>query len=307
MRLLQLRYFLGVCNCGSAAKAAEALHISQSTISLSIKDLEQEFRLRLFIRTPRGMELTEEGRVLLRYAQRIVTDADEAEAELHAMGGSYGTIHVAIPPIASSSIWPELSGAVRRICPELSFKVTAFGQDTDYAKLDSGEINVVIRILHSANQMLEKYSYVRLSKAPTRVLCVSKKSPLARRKSVSYEEICELPLVQLTSDSQSRYLYDVYARFGRRPNYVESCDQVSTMIGIIQNGMAAGFLNDRMAKQYPGVIGIPVRDEKEVYYYLIWYRGWKERASVTRFIEIVKSLYPAPPEAKKTGPRPKIE
>lgn len=303
MTLLQLRYLEGISRYGSAAKAADALHVTQSTISLALKDLEREFRLKFFIRTPRGMDLTPEGQVLLRHTRRILEEIEEAQAELHAMGGSYGMIHVAIPPIASSSIWPELSGAVRKRCPGISFKVTAFDPEKEYEKLERGETNVIIRAVYSPSQILSKFSYIRLSKAPARVLCVSENSPLAKRKSIRYQEICDLPLVQLASDSQGRYLYEVFARFGCTPHYVENCDQISNMIEIIQAGVAVGFLNEAMVKKYRGVVGIPIKDEKEAYYYLIWSKAWKERASVTQFVNAVRTLYSQVPPLPQTESR----
>lgn len=61
MKLTQLRYFQGICRWGSLSRAARELHISQSVLSGTIKELEGEFGVLLFSRSGRGLVLTEGG------------------------------------------------------------------------------------------------------------------------------------------------------------------------------------------------------------------------------------------------------
>lgn len=65
MKLLQIKYFYTVCRCGSITKAAEKLFVSQPTISFCIKELEDEFGLKLFQRKHGRMVLTVEGQFFL--------------------------------------------------------------------------------------------------------------------------------------------------------------------------------------------------------------------------------------------------
>ena len=65
MKLTQLRYFQGICPWGSLSRAARELHISQSVLSGTIKELEEEFGVLLFSRSGRGLVLTKEGKFFL--------------------------------------------------------------------------------------------------------------------------------------------------------------------------------------------------------------------------------------------------
>ena len=70
----QLYHFKTIAECGNITKAAEVLYITQPALSTSLRKLEEEVARPLFIREGRNLRLTENGKVLLNYAQ-IVTDA----------------------------------------------------------------------------------------------------------------------------------------------------------------------------------------------------------------------------------------
>lgn len=72
-----LRYFLAVATNGGITAASEAIHVSAPTLSAQLKELEGFFGKPLFRREGRQMRLTEDGRLLLRYAERIFSTGDE--------------------------------------------------------------------------------------------------------------------------------------------------------------------------------------------------------------------------------------
>ena len=78
MELRHLRCFLIVAEELHFARAAERLHIDQSPLSRTIKELEEELGVRLFIRTTRNTQLTRAGRQLLEHVPRIFTALDQA-------------------------------------------------------------------------------------------------------------------------------------------------------------------------------------------------------------------------------------
>ncbi len=80
MTLQQLRYLIAVARDGSISAAARALYVSQSSLSVAIKDLERECDVTIFERSPRGIALTSEGDELLGYARQVVEQADRMEA-----------------------------------------------------------------------------------------------------------------------------------------------------------------------------------------------------------------------------------
>ena len=79
------RVFKAVAETGNISAAAQNLYISQSAISQSIKQLENQLDVRLFMRTPRGVNLTEEGRMLYQYVNRAISTIENGEERLAQM------------------------------------------------------------------------------------------------------------------------------------------------------------------------------------------------------------------------------
>lgn len=79
MHIRQLTYIIEVANCGSITLAAQKLYTSQPSLTKMIRNFEQQYDLRLFERTPRGVELTEEGEQFLYYAKNLVQSDRELE------------------------------------------------------------------------------------------------------------------------------------------------------------------------------------------------------------------------------------
>ena len=84
MTLLQLQYFDTVCQAGTVSGAAGMLHIAQPSLSVALKNLEEELGLELFARRGRGLELTAAGSLAERTGQK------QAETELCGCGGGSG-------------------------------------------------------------------------------------------------------------------------------------------------------------------------------------------------------------------------
>lgn len=87
MELYQLKTFTVVAEEAHLTRAAERLHASQPTVSAHIKALEEELETRLFIRTPKGMQLTEAGERLLLKAGAVLKAARDMKLEARNMGG----------------------------------------------------------------------------------------------------------------------------------------------------------------------------------------------------------------------------
>ena len=82
MELRVLQYFLAVAREQSISGAAEALHLSQPTLSRQLKDMEEEFGKQLMIRGNRKITLTEEGMILRKRAEEILELVNPTENEI---------------------------------------------------------------------------------------------------------------------------------------------------------------------------------------------------------------------------------
>src|SRR4029077_18626812 len=103
LQLLQVEGFLEVARRGSVRRAAEALYITQPTLTARLHSLERELGTRLFLRTPRGMRLTDAGRAWVPYAERAMRALlDGRDALEQVMTASAGHLMIASAPAVST-------------------------------------------------------------------------------------------------------------------------------------------------------------------------------------------------------------
>lgn len=127
MNFKHLRYFWLVARTGSIARASEQLHLTPQTLSGQIRLLEEQLEEPLFVKRGRGLELTDAGRLALRYAQDIFSLGSELEESLrgYRAGGRAVEFRVGIADSVSKTIayWllepaTRIGGPVHLVCRE---------------------------------------------------------------------------------------------------------------------------------------------------------------------------------------------
>ena len=111
MTLAQLRYFCTAAQYHSITKAAEALFVTQPTISIAVRDLEKEFSLTLFSHANNHLVLTAEGEEFYRKAYAILASCDDLQAEYVSLERHRIQVRIGIPPMLSTVFFPELLDA----------------------------------------------------------------------------------------------------------------------------------------------------------------------------------------------------
>ena len=124
MELRVLRYFVAVVDEGSITNAAKALHVTQPTLSRQLAQLEKEMGAPLFARGRNGIELTDRGAVLNRYARDILALADKADEEVAMPESSVsGTVHIGAGETRAFSTVATACVRVRERYPGVVFDV----------------------------------------------------------------------------------------------------------------------------------------------------------------------------------------
>src|SRR5947199_305088 len=109
IQLVQVEGFLEVARRGSVSRAAEALFITQPTLTARLQGLERELGTPLFLRTPHGMRLTDAGRAWIPFAERALRAlVDGRDALEQVMSASAGHLMIAAAPAVSTYVLPEL-------------------------------------------------------------------------------------------------------------------------------------------------------------------------------------------------------
>lgn len=129
----QLDTFIRVADAGSFNRAAEQLFISPPAVIKQINLLEDSLDLQLFVRTHRGLTLTEAGKSLYRDARYIVQYCrDSVERARIAAGG--GVIRIGTSPMTPAQVLLDLWSRVESICPGLKFRMVPFENTPENAR-----------------------------------------------------------------------------------------------------------------------------------------------------------------------------
>ncbi|MGO1117667.1 LysR substrate-binding domain-containing protein [Rhodovibrionaceae bacterium A322] len=202
MNYIQLRAFHAVALEGSFTRAAEALHLTQPTLSGQVKELEETYGIKLFERRGRGIELTELGRALFDVSRRHFALISEAEELLvSARGLVRGTIRIFAD--APYLLMPALAAFKRRypgIRPEITFgnskQVTSALFDR---RCDVGILPEIDR---------DSRLYVQPFVTGHLVAFVDRGHPWSRRRSIKLEELGTEQLVLREKGSSTRVILE---------------------------------------------------------------------------------------------------
>src|SRR5262245_47380237 len=108
MELRHLRYFVAIAEEQNITRAADRLHVSQPPLSRQLRDLEAEFGVPLFVRSPKSVRLTEAGRLFLTEARAVIARAEEAILAVRAVAnGRRGEIHLGYAPSLTVDLLPR--------------------------------------------------------------------------------------------------------------------------------------------------------------------------------------------------------
>jgi LysR family hca operon transcriptional activator len=187
LELRHLRYFVAVAESRSLKLAAEEkLHTTQPSLSRQIRDLENEVGAPLFVRSPRGVELTPAGRIFLDHARVMLTQAETAlQSARHAdnppkPGFALGFM------IGHDSTWlPEALRLMRDELPNIHVVISTQNSPQLAAAISQGRIDAAFLRQEDGGPDLE---YCRLLEEPFEVF-LPKIHPLASRVRISAKEI----------------------------------------------------------------------------------------------------------------------
>ncbi len=145
MEFDQLRTMLAVLEHGSFTRAADALGLSQSTVSFHIKGLEATLGERVLDRGRDGVQPTAQGKILRRYAERLIDMRAEALTRMKAEAdGQTGHVVVAASTIAGEVMLPPLLHELRRTHPGVSVTITVSDSGGAVAQLVAGQCDLAL-------------------------------------------------------------------------------------------------------------------------------------------------------------------
>src|ERR1700740_3534225 len=157
MKLRHVRYFVAVAETLSFRQASNILHVSQPSLSVQIKQLEDELGVFLLRRSKRHVEITRAGEVFLSAAREILLKVKQSSAAaLHAENGEVGTIRLSFIPTASFHILPRLLDKIKSSLPLVNVELREGPEAPQIPGIKSGAFDVSIEHLGVSQNQTER-------------------------------------------------------------------------------------------------------------------------------------------------------
>lgn len=192
MEIRTLRYFLEAAREENMSKAAERMHISQSALSKQLKGLEEELGKKLFVRHSFSIELTEEGMLLRKRAEDLLSMADKITAEFASMDDIIGgNIYFGC---AESYQIRHLAALIKRFkkqYPGFHYHITSGDTEQVTEKLDKGLLDFAVLVESSD---YAKYNVVKMPESDRWGLVMPAGCALAQKDCITFEDLRGLRL-----------------------------------------------------------------------------------------------------------------
>lgn len=230
MNIQQMQYYAEVCRHENVTRAADALHMSQSTLSLSMKNIEEETGLNLFRHVGRNIQLTEDGHALLHEVEAMLKQFKRFEGSVREIAHRHNRLQIALPSQIATVILPLLLGEFRTLHPEIELEITepAGGEALDMVEREE----IDLAFVHDADD----------------------------RNTLTLAEATRIPLVLLGRNFIStRRILEKCQQQKITPQVLHYSPHLSTIWNIVRQGIAFSLLTGNGIPTDIGLAAIPIK------------------------------------------------
>lgn len=247
--LKQLRYFAAAAESGRLSVAATTMHVSQSTITTAILNLEETLQTRLFLRQAQGVTLTAEGNRFFLRIRHILDALEDAVSDPASNTQDLrGRIRLAASYTLLGYFLPSLMGRFRARHPLVEFDLLDLDREQIESSLEQGSIDLGLVIL-SNSQLREQFQHSVLIRS-RRQLWAAAGHPLLNQGSASLADICEHPYIQITVDEGEVSTRRYWQAAGLSPEIAFRTSSMEALRGLIGHGFGVTILSDMVFRPW---------------------------------------------------------
>lgn len=260
MDFRQLKYFIAVAEEANLSRAAARLHISQPPLSRQIQLLEESIGATLFLRTAKGMELTDAGQTFLDGVRNILGMIDQTtERTQRAQAGRLGRIDVGVFGSSILSLIPGLLLSYRTVYPEVKIVLHSMGKKEQIEALRDRTLTVGFNRL--VWDMPDITAEVLMNERL--FIAVNQTHALARRKEIALTELATNPVVLFPSASRPNfidYVVDLCRAEGFHMQATQEVADAVTGVALVGGGFGLCLVPESAtALQIPNVVYRPIK------------------------------------------------
>jgi DNA-binding transcriptional LysR family regulator len=241
-----LRAFLAVARVGNFTRAAAELHVSQSALTVQIRQLEESLGVTLFDRGKRRAALTAAGRDVILPLEKILIDTEAVVSRTRELTSlRRGMVTMAVLPSIAAEIVPRAIQKFARSHPgvEVRIRDVVAERVIEAVKKEEVDFGIGSRLRSDTELKSSTLQVGRLS------AFIPRSHPLARRDSITLHELLACPLIVTGRDSGVReILQDALKRARLSVTFAFDVNYLSTALGMVKAGLGIAILPDVVAK-----------------------------------------------------------
>ena len=293
MDIKQISYFMAVAQEGSFSRAAEKLEVSQPTLSMAVKKLEEELGAELFYSFNRRQNLTDEGLRLKEGAAKLLEVYQETieNVKLSDYVGS-GAVTLGLSPLFGACFFGDLIPSFSAAHPNIKINMLEDGANKIDELVEKGEVDLAVTL---NTERMASFASCHFS-TQRNVALLHKKHPLANAKSITVADLKEDSFAIFNQDFiLNRQIMSACHAAGFRPKIALLSSQWDFMVELVSRNRAVSILPKPVLDKHPdpNVVCVPLMDSMKYWdIVLAWNKQKYMSKSCRLFLDYVKENLP---------------
>lgn len=284
MELRVLNYFLMAAREENITKAAALLHISQPSLSRQIRQLEEELGVKLFRRSNHSIILTDEGLLLKRRAQELISLAEKTKREFSQEDKISGEIAIGSGEYKCTKLLSEMIFQFRKKYPLVQFEIYSGNSDNIKERIERGILDLGL-LLEPVD--IGKYDFLRFPGKEEWGVLVSETSVLASRESITPSDLAEEQIIFTRRELVQNELTNWFGKYADRID-ISATGNLPYNMAMLAGRSVGIHITLNLNCNYDGVKYIPLSPSLTTSTVLVWKKSQPYSAATRAFIEFAQ-------------------
>ncbi|WP_286082706.1 LysR family transcriptional regulator [Parablautia intestinalis] len=289
MEFRVLKYFLMVAREENITKAAALLHLTQPTLSRQLMQLEAELGVKLFHRSKHSIILTEDGMLLKRRAQEIVSLSDKTVQELsHKEDVLSGEIAIGCGETKNMLFLSEQIKKFRQKYPLVQFSIHSAIADDIKERIEKGILDIGL-LMEPVD--VGKYEFIRMPQKEKWGILVRKDSELAAKESINPKDLTNVPLIMVKRELVKSELASWFGDYYEGLQIAATYNLILNAASMVERGVGVVLCFDLGATFYEDLCFIPLAPTLETGSVLVWKKNQTLGSATSQFMRYLKNAF----------------
>ena len=291
MEFRVLKYFLMVAREENITKAAALLHLTQPTLSRQLMQLEAELGVKLFHRSKHSIILTEDGMLLKRRAQEIISLSDKTVQELsHKEDVLSGEIAIGCGETKNMLFLSEQIRKFQQKYPLVQFSIHSAIADDIKERIEKGILDIGL-LMEPVD--VGKYEFIRMPQKEKWGILVRKDSELAAKESINPKDLTNVPLIMVKRELVKNELASWFGDYYEGLQIAATYNLILNAASMVERGVGVALCFDLGASFYEDLCFIPLAPTLETGSVLVWKKNQTLGAATSQFMRYLRNAFQA--------------